>query len=207
MSRDFLRVAKKVVKASRDGKEFDFDVTRYYSTAYGGEPRVTPPSVDPFIEVWTNGSITLHSRGGIVFLYDEEWGCIIKAVEQALQEKKQKHEEMRNEWLIKTADKKIFDGINVDLSRNETIDALEHCAISVIQRDRYTDPVIFFKEKYYRLGRTDLVDNVATGLCEQRTAEEWRAHYLGIAKACMGSRLNEFESGSCFSIIDSLTDG
>lgn len=207
MSRDFLRVAKKVVKASRDGKEFDFDVTRYYSTAYGGEPRVTPPSVDPFVEVWADGSITLHSRGEMVFLYDEEWLCIIKAVEQALQDKKQKHEEKRQKWLYETADLKKFYGTNVDLSRNETIEALKHCNISVIQRNRYTDPLIFFNDKYYILGRTDLIDNVVTGLCKQKTAEEWRAHYLRIAKTCMGSRLDEFESGGCFSVIDSLTDG
>ncbi len=210
MSEGTYKVVKKVVRAVRDGEELDFDVHRYYATFFCKEPTIKTAFGDPFLEVWTDGSIVLHNgkdSDDAVFLYDDQWLGIIKCIEMAILEKKQKHEERRQKWLDETADLKTFEGINVDLSRNETIAALESCVISVIQQDRYTDPVILFGGKEYRLGRTDLFDNVATGLCKQWTAEEWRAHYLRIARACMGARLNEFESGGCFSVIDSLTDG
>ena len=42
----------------------------------------------------------------------------------------------------------------------------------------YNSPRIKWEGEWIDLCRTDLADDVATGLCATKTAEEWRVHYL-----------------------------
>ena len=205
-------VVSKVVRAIKGGKLMDFDVRRYYATFYGKEPseysKEQPWKADPFIEVWADGSITLHDREKSIFLYDDQWEGIIKAVRMAIDDKKNNEKERRNKWLRDTADTKEFFGVKVDLSRNEVIAALESCEITVTHNDRWTTPVIVYKGVSRGLGRTDLNDNVATGLGLNKTAEEWREFYLKIARYSYGGRLQEWRDGRLgFSVIDAISDG
>jgi hypothetical protein len=43
----------------------------------------------------------------------------------------------------------------------------------------WTNPEIYVRGEWRSLGRTDLIDNVGTGWCTTKSAEEWRGHYLG----------------------------
>jgi|ERR1043165_476067 hypothetical protein len=68
---------------------------------------------------------------------------------------------------------------------------------------------MFHAGEWWKVGRTDLLDDVATGLVEKKTLEEWRKHYR--AKIRYGARFHRFRSEGkewrVFSVIDSLTDG
>lgn len=67
----------------------------------------------------------------------------------------------------------------------------------------YTDPQIEHEGVWKSLCRTDLFDDVATGLCMNQTAEEWRRHYLEKLEDAIGVRVGE----NRFAIIDALSDG
>lgn len=201
---DTYSVMNREVQAMVDGKACDFTVLRYYATFYGREPTVDGAFTDPCVQVWADGSITLESRGNKIFLYDDQWRGILKAIEMAMKEKKEKSQRIQDDWLEKTANSTEFHGIKVDLTRTEVIDAVTTCEIIV----EGGHPVIVFNGTKHSLGRTDLMDDIATGLCAEKSPEEWRQHYLRTAESCMGARIRETDDGRfLFSIIDSLTDG
>ena len=209
---DTYKVVKREVQAVVDGKTLDFKVQRYYATFCGKEPEADGVIADPFIEVWADGSLTLNYKDKRIFLYDDQWQGIIRAVEEAINDKKKKRDSERDKWLADTANATEFHGVKVDLTRTQVIEALKTCPIVVIERsDKYgqsTSPIIVFNGKQRSLGRTDLLDDVATGWVTKKTAEEWREHYLKVASKCMGGRLHEWEDGRLgFSVIDSVSDG
>lgn len=112
------------------------------------------------------------------------------------------------EVFLNTPDSKEYFGIQVDLSRNEVISALRECEILVSNDGDYYWPYIVYNGTTYRLGRTDLFDNIATGIGGDKTVEEWRSYYLNKAKKCYGGRLQNFKNNTVgFSVIDSVTDG
>lgn len=68
----------------------------------------------------------------------------------------------------------------------------------------WTHPHIYHQDRWKSLCRTDWCDDVATGWCTTKTAEEWRAHYLQkLTNMSYGARYND----NRFSIIDAATDG
>lgn len=201
---DTYSVVKREVQAMVNGKACDFTVPNYYATFYGREPTLDGYRTDPYVQVWADGSITLVSRGDKIFLYDDQWRGIVKALEMAMKDKKEKSQRAQADWLEKTANSTEFHGIKVDLTRTQVIDAVTTSEILV--EDGH--PVIVFNGTKHLLGRTDLMDDVATGLCADKSSEEWRQHYLRTAMSCMGARIRETDDGRfLFSIIDSLTDG
>ena len=115
----------------------------------------------------------------------------------------------RGAWLDSTAHSKEFYGVPVDLSRAEVIAAIESSQIEVETISSrnvigvYTRPSIRFGGNLYHLCRTDLMDDVSTGLCEKLSAEQWRSHYLAKARDCMGARIKS----KYFCVIDARTDG
>lgn len=121
--------------------------------------------------------------------------------------KKKPHASL-NAWLEATANATEFDGVRVDLSRNQVIEALTSCPIELEDQYGGTEPVIIFNGQRHDLCRTDLLDDVATGLCAKKSAEGWRAHYLKAARTCMGGRITSGAQGHrLFAVIDSVTDG
>lgn len=203
--RDTYSVVKREVDASVEGKVCDFKVLQYYATFYGREPSLEGAFCDPYVQVWADGSITLVSRGDKIFLYEDQWRGIVKAIEMAMKDKKEKSQRAQAEWLAKTANSTEFHGRKVDLSRNQVIEALASSEIIVADGGH---PVIVFNDTRHMLCRTDLLDDVAAGLCANKTADEWRAHYLAKAQRCMGGRVKVLEKDyAVFSVIDSMTDG
>ena len=68
----------------------------------------------------------------------------------------------------------------------------------------WTQPLILHDGKWKHLCRTDLCDDIATGSCQIKTAEQWRAHYLDLlGQRAYGGRYNDAR----FSIIDCFSDG
>jgi len=209
---DTYQVVKRVVQAEAEGKKFDFKVQRYYATFYGRDPETEGNFQDPFVEVWADGSITAHWRDSSLWLYDDQWKGVIKAVQQAMKDIEEKQKARREQWLAKTADVKEFEGVPVDLSRNEVIDTVTNCKMDIEIDDMggsYTRPKIFYNGEWYSLGRTDLMDDVATGMCANFSIRKWRKHYLRSARNCYGGRIRKTADGKrmLFSIIDSFTDG
>ena len=206
------KVIKREVKAKQDGKELSFNVKRYYATS-GCEPQESGPFSDPFIEVWKDGSLTLHHRDENIFLYDDQWLGIIKAVNTALEDKEEERKARLEKWLSETADSKEFHGTAVDLSRNQVIEALNKCQITIEQINhkhvfKYTSPTIVYNGENHDLGRTDLKDDISTGLCVNYNPEQWREHYLEKAKYCMGGRIKSLPDGrKLLSVIDAISDG
>lgn len=205
------KVVKRTVPAMRDGKPLGFDVDRFYATFYGGEPKTSGPFQDPFAEVWADGSITAHWMDQSLWLYVDQWLGIINAVQAALESNKAKRSDLELQWLTETADSKEFEGVTVDLSRNETIAALTDCPIEIEQRTGEpfpsTSPFIFYNGVRRHLSRTDLLDDVCTSWVTDKTAEQWRKHYLSVAQTCYGARLYNSNSRTGFAVIDSLSDG
>ena len=203
------RVVKRVVDASIDGKPCGFKVPRYYATFYGREPRTEGAFADPFVEVWRDGSITLNTRDERVFLYGDQWRGIVSALEDAMRDIHEQKSQAFQAWLEETHNAKEFHGTHVDLSRAEVIAALQSCPIELEVGDRSTGPFIVFNGERHILGRTDLCDDVATGLCANKTAEQWREHYLHSAMTCYGGRIRTVsqQGTRLFSVIDSVTDG
>jgi hypothetical protein len=203
------RVVKRVVDASIDGKPCGFQVQRYYATFYGREPMTEGTYADPFVEVWADRSITLKWSGQSVFLYGDQWRGIVSALEDAMRDIQEKKNKDLHDWLEETHNAKVFHGTHVDLSRAEVIAALQSCTIELEDDADSTCPFIVFNGERHILGRTDLCDDVATGLCANKTAEEWREHYLHSAMTCYGGRISTVsEQGTrLFSVIDSVTDG
>lgn len=119
--------------------------------------------------------------------------------------KKQKLAQVK--WLAETIDSNYFYGTHVDLTRRQVIEALSSCQLFVEDRVDYTDPIIIFNDKKHYLYRTSLYDDVATGLCERFSPDQWRAHYLLKAQTCMGARLHMRDELPGFAIIDGRTDG
>jgi hypothetical protein len=202
------KVVKKEVEASRDGKDFGFKVQRYYATWYGREPVTEPPLDNAFVEVWADGSITLHKDDSIIFLYQDQWSGIVVALQEAINDKKIKRDSERKAWMDSTKHSKEFYGVPVDLSRAEVIAAIESSPIEVeaVSNEmvaNYSRPLIRFNKNLYHLCRTDLMDDVSTGLCKNLSAEQWRAHYLEKAQSCMGARIKD----KSFCVIDAYSDG
>lgn len=207
------QTAKRTQVAIVDGKEMPFKVDRYYATWGGREPK-SGERGDPFVEVWADGSITVNAWGGDhwkrVFLYDDEWRCITAAIGEAMRDKEVKRTAEIDKWNAETLDATEFYGTKVDVSRRDVLEALEKCEIEVSESadGTYTVPVIAYKGEKRQLGRTDLKDDVATGLCARKTSSEWREHYLRAAKGCYGARLHDWKDGRLgFYVIDSWSDG
>ncbi len=98
-----------------------------------------------------------------------------------------------------------FDGC-VEISVLQTLAVLVAAPIRVEERfgGPWTQPLILHDGKWKHLCRTDLCDDVATGACQIKTAEQWRAHYLDLlGRRAYGGRYNDAR----FSIIDCFTDG
>lgn len=204
------QVIKKETPGVVDGKLAGFNVQRYYATIYGREPKTEGHFADPFVEVWADGSITANWSDTRLFLYDDQWVGIIDAIKQALTDKKAKKDALRQKWLDDTFDSKVFHGTVVDLSRRQVVAALVNCQITIDTVFTWTSPRILYDGAWHCLGRTDLMDDAATSLCENKTAEEWREHYLKVAESSMGGRLSKQQNTEglrLFSIIDSFSDG
>lgn len=212
---DTYQVIKRSVQAEANGERLDFHVPRYYATFGGRDPITEGAFPDPFVEVWADGSIVVQGHNKRLFLYKDQWKGIIKAVQMALEDEELRMERDREKWLIDTQDAKAFFGTAVDLTRAQTISALKDCKIEIETKTgrpphngEYTVPFILFDGHRRQLGRTDLTDDVATGLCAMKTAEEWRKHYARKAKTCMGARLqNGCDNQLGFHVIDSVSDG
>lgn len=70
----------------------------------------------------------------------------------------------------------------------------------------WNEPEIFHDGKWKSLCRTDLCDDVATGMCANKTLEQWIAHYkkkLRRWTECPSARYDDHR----FSVIDAITDG
>lgn len=204
---DTYRIVKREVDASIDGKPCSFKVKRYYVTFYGREPATSGPFKDPFVEVWADNSITLNDGEKRIFLYGDRWRGIVAAINDAMRDIREAREAAFNTWLNETANATVFDGVRVDLTRTQVIEALTSCPIELEAGSGRTRPVIIFNGERHVLGRTDLHDDVATGLCANKTAEEWRSHYLASARACYGGRITCSHGIRLFSVIDALSDG
>jgi len=201
------QVVKKSVPAIMDGVSLGFNVQRYYVT-FGGSAPEDGKFGCPFVEVWKDNSVTLNHRGVRFFLYSDEWGGIINALVAARNDIKNDTERLLKERLAETMDSTVFHGVRVDLSRREVIEAVTTCEITTeLSEWSYARPFIMFNGHRRSLSRTDLKDDVSTVLCENKTAEEWRAYYLAKAKRCMGARLYSGDGRLRFSIIDSFSDG
>lgn len=94
----------------------------------------------------------------------------------------------------------IIDGCRVDLSKDDGIAYLKSAEIMVEDvpavdgwMGAYNRPLIKWDGKWIGLCRTDLQDDVATGSCETKTAEEWREYYLGHIH--FGVRINPTSQG------------
>ena len=200
-------IVKIVEPAVSDGGEpLSFDVTRYYATARSDGPITDGSFPDPFVEAWTDGSITAKWRDQSLFLYQDQWRAIIDAVRMAIEDKRVERAARKSDWLNDTIDAKEFHGTPVDLSRRQTLNALNGCAIDIegfTKEHPWTRPYITINGERLKLGRTDLKDDVATGLCANNTAEEWRSYYLEKAAVGMGARIRN----GLFSVIDAYSDG
>jgi hypothetical protein len=209
MTESTYRVVKLEVDASIDGKPCGFKVPRYYATFLGREPKTSGPMVDPFVEVWADKSITLHHGGRRIFLYDDQWRGIVSALKTAMRDIDEAKTSSLSAWLKTTEHATEFDGVRVDLSRAQVIEALTSCPIE-LEDQLYggTEPVIIFNGERHDLCRTDLLNDVATGLCAKKSAAQWRAHYLKAARTCFGGRITKSAQGHrLFAVIDSATDG
>lgn len=77
------------------------------------------------------------------------------------------------------------DGFDVDLSVEEGKAYLAAAEIRIVDEPAdwsgpaYNRPQIKWHDEWINLCRTDLKDDVATGNCVTKTAEEWRAYYMG----------------------------
>lgn len=212
VSNPMYRILEREVQAEHDGKKLDFKVKRYYATFLGRDPKDSEIQFDPFVEVWVDGSITVNTKDKRLFLYDDQWTGIVTALELAMRRKREALKDQREKWKADTMDARVFHGVHVDLSRREVINALTNCDIkteNVVRSGapKYTDPYILFRDRWHSLGRTDLMDDVATGWCTNKTPEAWRKHYLKKAVNCMGGRLTENGDTPLFSVIDSYSDG
>lgn len=73
----------------------------------------------------------------------------------------------------------------------------------------WNHPEIYFDGEWMDVCRTDLYDDVATGLCKNKTLGEWIEHYTNkLRRADLGVRVRLHEDGRrSFAIIDAYTDG
>ena len=97
-----------------------------------------------------------------------------------------------------------------DIDVDEALKILDTAQVRVVHKPTdwsggpWTDPEILHEGVWKSLCRTDLCDDVATGWCTTKTAEEWRAHYREkLRRAGFGARYDSHR----FSVIDALTDG
>lgn len=202
------QIVKVSVPAKVDGREVGFNVERYY---FGNA--VTPPdsadeSSGSFVQVWADGSITLHHGGKSIFLYDDEWGSAISAIQKATAEKRENKRAREAQWLAEHGDLRTIYGEAVDLTINETLDVLRRSEIRPLKRSdsqgHFFD--IKYKGEWIRLSRTDLTDDVCTMMSTPIWPEQSPDDFilrLRNLSWCYGARLRE----NSFSVIDSLTDG
>jgi hypothetical protein len=68
---------------------------------------------------------------------------------------------------------------------------------------------IWFRNEWHWVARTDLCDNVCTGIIEpQWTLDEWIAHYKNLCSKSYGARINDrYDGFKTFAVIDAMTDG
>lgn len=95
----------------------------------------------------------------------------------------------------------------VEITCAEALAILQECDVKIEWEPAgpwgpaWTQPYIKHEGVWKRLGRTDLCDDVATGWCMVKTAEEWRALY--IEQMSYGARYDTDR----FSVIDQFSDG
>lgn len=176
-------------------------VDRYHVTWEGRSPR----PADPFVDLWPDGSIVLHSNGNRIFEYNDTWKGIVLAINTALIDKISRDKNNKREWLDGNGDKTCHFGIKVDLSINDAIRAIKSSKLRTKKVSAwncsYNKLQIMFNGKWLNVARTDLFDDVCTGLCETKKLAEWKNHY--ISRVMYGARIKE----NTFAVIDSVTDG
>ena len=196
-------VVERDVPATRDGKDLGFKVKRYYATFFGGEPKKEGVYADPFIEVWADGSLTLHKGKDTVFLYDDQWSGIVLAITKAMDDKRIERAQQRERWYLENGDRTVHGGSEVTWSINEARKILNSSPMRWSQDGKHRTE-IQVDGKWLYLCRTDLKDDVATyrGDDWETGIEEVRQrYYQGIR---YGARLSENEG---FCVVDSFSDG
>ena len=206
MTEDTYKVVKRDIDILKENEVFH--VLRYYATFNGSEPKLDGSFNDPFIQVSRDGSIVLNHNEKYIFLYDDEWRGIIKAINSALIDKETKKQKSYDDWLNSTIDSIEFFGTKVDMTRREIIKVIESCSIEIKSKKNYHIPIITINNERYELCRTDLTDDIATISATKKTTEEWREYFLEKARNCYGGRIKiKRKNKKILAIIDALTDG
>lgn len=153
-----------------------------------------------------NGGMWLHSfdhngkqlEAG--YLYSDEAKKVAEAFALLCAEHEQREQakrEERDRWQRSCREREFY-GCSVDLSPAETFEALQGIEIRII--DRW--PEVRYKGQWLRFGRTDLMDDVATGHYVSSDAE---ARGFVDMKAALNYGARVSDRG--FFVVDSMTDG
>lgn len=102
-----------------------------------------------------------------------------------------------------------------DLRRDDAVAAMTGTTFRIYQRPdhgwgAHNDLQMWYRNEWWWVCRTDLIDDVCTGIVEQGwTLDEWIAHYKQKCAKSYGVRpkLNKVDGFPTFAIIDSLSDG
>lgn len=95
-------------------------------------------------------------------------------------------------------------GCAVDLSIAETLNALESVECRMIGCGSYSEVQILHHGEWLSLGRVDLFDQVATGICYAHDEDAKKiVEFYVKRKVQFGARVR----GGSFLVVDSVTDG
>ena len=104
---------------------------------------------------------------------------------------------------------RIHFGAAVDLSCAETYDALSGCEAKLVDGDYGQRVHIKYRGAWYCLGKTSLLDDVATGIFYSEADPGSVRDYVEWLRdaAQFGARIKHYPHGDFFSVVSHCTDG
>lgn len=148
------------------------------------------------LEIQVCVGIEIHTPGG--GFYQDEAAQFAALINRSLELVKERNALRKKEWMEETQDQTEWHGMKLDMSRREGVKTLQECSRLITGKELR----IHYKNKWLRVCRTDLKDDVCTTSSIDPTTMDEAVKYW-TEKIVLGVRLKD----DAFCCVDAYSDG